>query len=152
MIYMRLLALVIVTATLAPAVDLCVQNEARLDAQTVMLVVHHLRQYQEELGTGIQVRCSSASVRVTFAGYPGVGHPADALGATRTANGRILPEVQIFTKSVQELLPNATAELRARALAKVVAHELSHYLRQQAVHGASLDQAWFDTHALVAMH
>ncbi len=149
---MRLLALVVITAAGAPALDLCLQNEAGLDAQAMMLTVHHLRQYQEELRTAVNVRCSADSVRVTFASYPGAGHPADALGATRTTKGRILPEVQIFTKSVQQMLPGATVEVWARALSKVVAHELSHYLRQRAGHGNDLDQAEFDGRSLVAMH
>lgn len=152
MVYMRLLALAVFTAAVAPALDLCVQNEAGIDARTMMLTVHHVRQYRSELRTEIQVRCSGDSVRVTFGGYPGIGHPADALGATRTSKGRIQPEIQIFAKSVHEMLPQATVEVRARALARVVAHELSHYLEQRAEHQNGLDQPSFDAKALVAMH
>lgn len=152
MVYMRLLVLALITTAVAPALDLCVQNEAGMDAQTVMLTVHHLRQYRGELRTEIQARCSADSVRVTFSGYPGVGHPSDALGATRILKGRILPEVQIFTKSVIEMLPGAALEAHARALAKVVAHELSHYLQQRRGHDDGLDRPEFDRQALVAMH
>ncbi|MBS1829827.1 MAG: hypothetical protein JST93_31295 [Acidobacteria bacterium] len=144
--------LAVVTAAVAPALDLCVQNEAGMDARKMMLTVHHLRQYRGELSTDIQVRCSAESVRVTFVGYPGEGHPSDALGATRIAKGRILPEVQIFTKPVQEMLPGARPEVEARALAKVVAHELMHYLQQRAGHLHGLDQPKFDSRTLLAMH
>ena len=152
MVYMRLLILALIATAVAPALDLCVQNEAGMDAQTVMLTVHHVRRYRGELRTEIVARCSADSVRVTFSGYPGVGHPSDALGATRILKGRILPEVQIFTKSVIEMLPGAALEAHARALAKVVAHELSHYLQQRRGHDDGLDRPEFDRQALVAMH
>ncbi|MFN7933450.1 MAG: hypothetical protein U0R19_08995 [Bryobacteraceae bacterium] len=60
--------------------------------------------------------------------------------------------MQIFTKSVIEMLPGAAVEVRARALAKVVAHELSHYLQQRAGHEEGLDRPEIDGQTLVAMH
>lgn len=151
MVYMRLLVLVTLTVSISPALELCLRNEAGMDHQTLMLTLHHVRQQQEKLGVTLTPGCSEGSVRLTFALIPLAPHPPDALGATRTAPGRILPDIRIFTQSVTRMLPTAGPECRARALAKVVIHELSHFLRQSGSHGHGLDQPVFDAQTLLSL-
>ncbi|MBL8218834.1 MAG: hypothetical protein JNL62_06380 [Bryobacterales bacterium] len=139
------------TVSISPALDLCVRNEAGLDHQTLMLTLHHIRQNQDKLGTTLNLGCSEGSIRLTFALAPAAPHPADALGATRTAGGKILPDIRVFTQPVSRMLPSAGPECRARALAKVAAHELSHYLRQDGGHGHGLDQPTFDAQTLLTL-
>lgn len=151
MVYMRLLVLAILTVSISPALDLCVRNEAGLDHQTLMLTLHQIRQNQGKVDATITTGCSASSIRLTFALSPEAPHPPDALGATRTSAGRILPDIRIFTQSVSRMLPTAGPECRARALAKVVIHELSHYLRQSGGHGHGLDQPAFDAQTLLSL-
>ena len=151
MVYMRLLLLAALTVSISPALDFCVKNEGGLDSQTLMLTLHYLRQHQDRLGTSLNPSCSASAVRITFGTVPESPHPPDALGATRTVGGRILSEIRIFARAVENQLPGASVETRARALAKVAAHELSHYLHQEAKHSHGLDRPVFDTQALIAL-
>ena len=143
--------LAILTMSISPALDLCVRNLAGLDHQTLMLTLHHIRQNQDKLGVSLTQGCSAGSIRLTFALNPEAPHPPDALGATRTAGGKILPDIRIFTQSVSRMLPSSGPECRARALAKVAFHELSHYLRQDGGHGHGLDQPTFDAQTLLSL-
>lgn len=150
MVYMRLLLLVTLTASITPAAELCIRNEAGLDAQTLMLTMHHIRGHQELLGVDFVQGCSASSIRLTFRAVPQAPHPQDALGATRVTAGKVQPEILIFAKSILQMLQGASAECKARALAKVVAHELSHYLRQKKDHGEGLDRRQFDAEFLTS--
>jgi hypothetical protein len=60
--------------------------------------------------------------------------PEDALGAARTRNGKVLPELRVFYDSVRERVGMESPRLVARALALVIAHEAFHYLRQDLGH------------------
>ncbi len=150
MVYMRLLLLVALTASITPAVELCIRNEAGLDVQTLMLTTHYIRRHEELPGSNFTQGCSASSIRLTFGNLPQAPHPPDALGATRVTAGRVQAEILIFARSILQMLQGASAECKARALAKVVAHELSHYLRQKKEHGEGLDRAVFDSEFLIS--
>ncbi|MBL8174640.1 MAG: hypothetical protein JNK48_08220 [Bryobacterales bacterium] len=147
---MRLLLLAAWTASMAPALDLCVRNEAGLDNGTLLLTMHHIRQNPGKAGR-LSFACSASAVRVTFAAHQEGPHPPDALGATRSAGGKILPDIIVFTRSVLQMLGEAGVDGQARALAKVVAHELSHYFRQQRGHDEGLDKPFLDAQELIAL-
>jgi hypothetical protein len=61
-------------------------------------------------------------------------HPADALGAIQVEQGRIAPPALVFVDAVARH-SGATGEgALGRALARVAAHELLHFLRQTEQH------------------
>lgn len=140
------------TASISPALDLCIKNEAGLDVQTLMLVGHNLRQHQQKLGVPLRLGCSESAVQIAIRSAPEAGHPADALGATRVSGGRILPVIYVFAGTVRSFINCSEVETHARAMALVLAHELSHFVRQETGHGEGLDKAAMDVRQLVALN
>lgn len=79
------------------------------------------------------------------------GIPLDALGLAHTANGAILPRLEVFVDPVMRLTQAADWNTLGRALARVAAHELLHYRDQTAEHDAhGLLQARLTPHDLLA--
>lgn len=65
------------------------------------------------------------------------GLPADALGRAAVADGRILPALEVFKGPVAQLSGANDLETLGRALGRVAAHELLHYLLQQSGHNVT---------------
>jgi hypothetical protein len=60
---------------------------------------------------------------------------ANALGLARRDGRRIFPELHIYQEAVRRLIGHrASVAQLGRALARVAAHELGHYLLQEAHH------------------
>lgn len=95
-----------------------------------------LNVFKAEL-TGIarfQPEGSSQCVRVTIRTTPPSRYPG-ALGVAHRSGDRILPSIEIYTWPITRTLDkemNGTA--LGRAMARVLAHELTHYWRQRADH------------------
>ena len=66
-----------------------------------------------------------------------LGAPADALGRAAAADGKILPALEVFKGPVVQLAGANDLETLGRALGRVAAHELLHYLLQQSGHNVT---------------
>lgn len=65
------------------------------------------------------------------------GVPADALGRAPMLDGKIIPAIEVFRGPVAELSGANDLETLGRALGRVAAHELLHYLLQQSDHNVT---------------
>ena len=66
-------------------------------------------------------------------------HPSEpnALGAARTRRERVLPRLEVYSDPVAALIGTRLPGLLGKALARVTAHELIHYVRQETAHAHS---------------
>ena len=77
------------------------------------------------------------------------GVPADALGRAPMVDGKIVPALEVFKGSVAAVSGATDLETLGRALGRVAAHELLHYLLQQSGHNVTgLLQERLDSTAL----
>ncbi len=60
--------------------------------------------------------------------------PRDVLGLTMWSRGRILPRIEVFSEPVAEFTRAGDLQTLGRALGRVAAHELGHYVRQTTEH------------------
>ena len=75
--------------------------------------------------------------------------PPDALGRAPVVDGKIIPALEVFKGPVAELSGTNDLEILGRALGRVAAHELLHYLLQQSGHNVTgLLQERLDPEAL----
>ena len=82
----------------------------------------------------VQAGCGDTAVRVSVR-YQAPPEYAAALGLARREGPRILPRLEIFLDPVLRLLgPARSAEVVGRALARVTAHEVAHFVLQQSGH------------------
>lgn len=140
-----LLALVAVvcTARAGAALDspvplkVCLHYDAKTSKDVQKLIQEEIARYEEWLGAKLSFDCAGpAGVFVAVLGRAPAGMELDALGATRLSRGVVMPEVVVFRETIRELLP---VQMRmegteARAIARVVAHELGHYLTASTGH------------------
>ncbi len=63
--------------------------------------------------------------------------PPDALGRAPMVDGKIIPVLEVFKGPVAELSGANDLEMLGRALGRVAAHELLHYLLQQSGHNVT---------------
>jgi hypothetical protein len=61
-------------------------------------------------------------------------HPPDALGAIQVSQGRVAPPALVFVDAVARYSRATGERALGRALARVAAHELLHFLRQSEEH------------------
>jgi hypothetical protein len=121
---------------MAGGLKVCLANPARLDDLTLQV-------FRQELGAILTASgrpssldsCASPAVRITLRQYPGEEEPA-ALGRTRYVNGRLLPEIDLFVSPVGQIVGTRLPGVIGRALARVAAHELGHWLAQETGHAA----------------
>jgi hypothetical protein len=80
--------------------------------------------------------CSVPAVQVSIRSHAPIRY-ATALGLARTANGRVLPAIELYTSNIVKALDTrAGADRFGRALARVAYHELQHYRLQKHDHDA----------------
>ena len=100
--------------------------------------------FRQEIGriaarSGIEARflpCANqepAVIRLTVY-EAGPDDAPDALGAAARRGGRIAPELRVFVGPIARLVGTRLPYLLGVAMARVAAHELGHYLRQDAGH------------------
>jgi hypothetical protein len=65
------------------------------------------------------------------------GVPFDALGRAPMVDGKIIPALEVFRGPVAKLSGAKDLETLGRALGRVAAHELLHYLLQQSDHNVT---------------
>jgi hypothetical protein len=88
--------------------------------------------------SGIEARfrdCAAASgvVRLQFL-EAGSGEEPTALGAAARRHGQIGPDLRVFVGPIVRLIGTRMLYLLGVAMARVAAHELGHYLRQDDRH------------------
>ncbi|MGQ9634841.1 MAG: hypothetical protein ACUVXB_11425 [Bryobacteraceae bacterium] len=113
---------------------LCVEDRVRLDAS----VTDSFRRELRTLLPGWQLAsCGPDSVRLIFRFDPPARYGA-ALGLAWCAQDRVLPVVEVYLNPVLRTLAGArSGEIVGRALARVAAHEVAHYVLQRLDHDAS---------------
>jgi hypothetical protein len=87
--------------------------------------------------SGIETRfrecAASGVVRLQFVETGSADEPT-ALGAAARRHGQIAPDLQIFIGPTARLIGTRMPYLLGVAMARVAAHELGHYLRQDDTH------------------
>lgn len=87
--------------------------------------------------------CEAGSVRLSLR-RRGNGHGPDVLGAAYRQGGSIAPHLEIYVDAVVDLMPARCWDVVGRALGRVAAHEVAHFLDQDERHAeAGLLQARF---------
>ncbi len=100
--------------------------------------------FRQEIGriatrSGVETRflpCSNQEPAVIrlHVSEAGTDDAPDALGAAVRRDGRIAPELRVFMGPIARLVGTRLPYLLGVAMARVAAHELGHYLRQDESH------------------
>jgi hypothetical protein len=130
-----------VPAAMAGSLNLCLSLRVPVPGDVLTITSQELLRYSPVLNSKVTFTCSEDALRISLESRPPASMPEDALGAARTRNGRVLPDLRVFYDSVQERLPARSPQTVARALALVIAHEALHYLRQDLGHAEDGIQA-----------
>lgn len=96
------------------------------------------REFQSLAGPrGVQLieeGCEPDSIRLTIY-QQAAGRKGDALGGARVEGSAIAPRLEVYVDRVIALLPETQCwTVIGRAMARVAAHEVAHYLDQRAEH------------------
>jgi hypothetical protein len=128
--------LAMMTVAAAPSHDLhlCLENPTKLEPMLLSAFQKETVRILASSGRhSAFVPCAPDVVVLTLRREPPSEEPS-ALGATRTRDGRLLPEIELFAKPVAELVGYRLPGLVGRALARVAVHELGHYVFQDPRH------------------
>src|SRR5262245_23213640 len=124
-----------------PRATVCLRNPGVIPREALVFAEQRLWRLEKRLGTTVRVFYSDCpdprALSVTFVDNPSPPHPADALATIRAAGSNILPDTQLFLRSIAALLRNPSDENQGRALGYIIAHELFHYLKQTRHHDGS---------------
>jgi hypothetical protein len=134
----RVLLLASVAGNLLQAnvLQVCFLNTASLDPDTLNQFEKELSGIASSSGVSLSIRqCMpgpAADIRITIQSQSDV--EPSALGAAKVLGGRVLPEIEIYTGPIKTLLTARLPVLVGRAMARVAAHELGHFLSQSVDH------------------
>lgn len=138
----------------AQHLTICLEERANLDADTMKVFEEELLGIAQKSGFTLRLltepsECRDVRIRIQSRSSVELG----ALGATRVKDGRILPEIEIYSASVAKLIRSGLPSLVGRGMARVAAHELGHYLLQETTHSNGLMGECFSAaHLLVKDH
>lgn len=118
----------------AAELELCLVNSAQLDDSV-------LQSFRKELGAILSdsgrspafPTCRTGMLTITFRLSPPAEEPA-ALAGIKQSNNRLLPEIDVFTGAVAQILSTNLPSIFGRALARVAVHELGHWFSQESDH------------------
>jgi hypothetical protein len=134
---MRLVALVFIglaACTTLQAVTLCIENSAKLDGMTLKAAQNELQGILVESRLSVTMAgCDGAKIRVQLVSLP-LEPDSSALGASRIELGRITPDLAVFVNPIRRLIGTSLPHPLGKALARVAAHEVGHYLKQTSHH------------------
>lgn len=132
-----LLSLIACTFAYAEVPTLCVRDRVGLNRFTKAAFVAEFSGLTGGVARLEFQDCTKGSIPLGISSHAPQRY-ANALGLAYTDGRQILPELRLFTGPVLKLLgPDTGAATLGRALARVAAHELTHYVRQQASHDNS---------------
>ena len=122
-------------ARFCPGVEICLEDRAKLSLPAIAamqtefsLIVPNAR---------IQAGSGACDFQLTIRSDAMPGRP-DVLGRTPVSAGQMLPRAEVFAPSVIHLLGDLRSHtLLGRAIARVAAHEIGHYLSQRGDHHES---------------
>jgi len=112
----------------------CLEDQSRMFGSDFELYKRLLRSAAGNRGMVLTFSCRATdAIRITIAHEPFQEEPS-ALGATRVAFGRLLPEVYVFRGAIRRTLSSALPVLEVRAMVLVALHELQHFADQRQDH------------------
>jgi hypothetical protein len=136
----------------ANLLHVCFLNTANLDPETVRQFEKELSDIASSSGVSLSIRqCMpgpAADVRITIQSQSGV--EPSALGAAKVLGGRVLPELEVYTAPIGALLAARLPVLMGRAMARVAAHELGHFLTQSSEHSDGVMSEFYSGPRLMA--
>ena len=147
-----LLWIPIAGGALAQTREVCLDDQAGLNAPAMGSFYKEFHLLVGARGVRLEGEaCASDAIRVSLY-RSAVGRPADVLGAAPLVHGsRIAPRLEIYYDRVVALMPEAECwSIVGRALARVAAHEVAHFIDQDQNHGDGLLQARFSGAELAA--
>ncbi len=115
--------------------QVCLEDRAGLNAPAEGAFY---REFQSLAGPrGVQLvdgACGADSIRLTVYREAAV-HASDALGGARVEESVVTPRLEVYLDRVVAVLPETQCwTVIGRALARVAAHEVAHYLDQRVEH------------------
>jgi hypothetical protein len=125
--------------------QVCLDDRAQVNAPTLG---SFYKEFQSLVGPhGVELAesgCEPDAIRLSLY-RRAQGHGADVLGAAPREGSRIAPRLEIYLDRVVAMMPETRCwNVLGRALARVAAHEVAHYMDQNRRHSdAGLMQARF---------
>jgi len=111
----------------------CLEDRVGLNAFAWRAFQLELRKLAPELAV-TSGRCERPAISLVISAHAPARYPT-ALGLARRAGERVFPELHVYQEPVRKIVgQQASAVQLGRALARVAAHELGHYLLQQTHH------------------
>jgi len=129
--------LVLTGATVMEARQLaiCLDIKAIVSEKTLKVFRDGMTALAPSLGSKITFDCGPANgstpVYVLLSDRPA---EANALGAALVVNGRVTPNIVLYCEAIRQYLPSDLDLFVGRAMARVLGHELIHYLKQSIDH------------------
>ena len=145
----RFLILALAATPFCSGVEICVEDRAKLSLPAFAALRTELSLTVPDARIARTSRRCSFRLEIRPESMP--GRP-DVLGRTPLAGGRILPRAEVFVPSIVNLLGGGlhSHEMLGRAIARVAAHEIGHYLSRSGNHQESgLMQPQFTASQLV---
>jgi len=118
----------------AGTVNLCIENTALLDSSALQV-------FRAELGsilatsqrTAVFTDCAPGVITITMRQQP-PAEETSALGGIRHVDGRLTPQIDLFTRPVVRMVGSSLPAVVGRALARIATHEIGHWITQSAGH------------------
>jgi hypothetical protein len=135
MLWKSAAALLVVGVASAEVRTICLEDRVALDAFSRKAFETEIRKLVPLQGLSLTSgTCSGPAVSLVISTHPPARY-ARALGLAHRNGDRVFPLLEIYTQPIRKLLgEQPSAAQLGRALARVAAHELGHYLRQQLHH------------------
>jgi len=131
------IALVLLLSTVAygeVSQAVCLSDRVGLNAHSRTTFDTEIREILKPIGVTFHEICTEGAVRVVLSHHPPTRY-AGALGLAYRHGDRILAGLHVYLQPVVKLLgERASAGVVGRALARVAAHEVGHYVFQQTDH------------------
>lgn len=135
MVLLALMGLFGASPLRAEGLTICIEHQTTLDEDTVKVFEKELSEIARASGLPLRLvrqmsECEQIRIRIQSIATTEIS----ALGATRVTNGRIQPEIEIYATTISKLLRSTLPVLVGRAMARVAAHEIGHYIEQSGTH------------------
>jgi len=119
---------VLASPLMAKGLDLCIENPARLDEVTLRIVREELEAVFASAGRPVRfLPCQRAHVTITLR-REAAAEDGSALGRAPWKDGRVAPGIEVFAGPVSALVGSRLPAVLGRALGRVAAHELGHWI------------------------